>query len=192
MIKEREPGKKIGNKGEKYRHFVEKTYSHSPLNLPGSLNLKGGFSFGYREIFEEAEKSPGPIYHLDKVQEEKRNEKEENSFRGFGFGQKNHIYKKDDKSPGPGKFETPNLWKSKTCESWTFGLGKRTNSSITNPLGPGEYDPKASSVARSFKLRGKNESKIVIDNNTGPGSYDIPDTKTKIGTRFNSPKAGKH
>lgn len=32
----------------------------------------------------------------------------------------------------------------------------------------------------------------MIDNNTGPGSYDIPDTKTKIGTRFNSPKAGKH
>lgn len=86
MIKEREPGKKVGSKGEKYRHFVEKTYSHSPLNLPGSLNLKGGFSFGYREVFKEAEKSPGPIYHIDKIQEEKRTEKEENSFRGFGFG----------------------------------------------------------------------------------------------------------
>jgi hypothetical protein len=48
---------------------MEKTYSHSPLNLPGSLNLKGGFSFGYREPFRELERSPGPIYHLDKVKE---------------------------------------------------------------------------------------------------------------------------
>lgn len=29
---------------------------------------------------------------------------------------------------------------------------------------------------------------MVIDNSTGPGSYDIPDTKTKLGTRFNCPK----
>jgi hypothetical protein len=43
-------------------------------------------------------------------------------------------------------------------------------------------------LTRSFKLRGKNADKIIIENNTGPGSYDIPDTKTKIGTRFNSPK----
>lgn len=43
-------------------------------------------------------------------------------------------------------------------------------------------------LARSFKLRGKNANKMVIENNTGPGSYDIPDTKTKIGTRFKSPK----
>jgi hypothetical protein len=28
----------------------------------------------------------------------------------------------------------------------------------------------------------------VIDNSTGPGSYDIPDTKSKVGTRFNSPR----
>jgi hypothetical protein len=62
---------------------------------------------------------------------------------------------------------------------------------MKNPLGPGEYDPKLMTVTRSFKLRGKNENKIVIENNTGPGSYDIPDTKTKIGTRFNCPKADK-
>jgi hypothetical protein len=37
-------------------------------------------------------------------------------------------------------------------------------------------------------LRGKNEPKIVIDNATGPGSYDIPDTKTKVGVKFNSPR----
>ncbi len=54
---------------------MEKTYSHSPLNLPGSLNLKGGFSFGYREPFRELERSPGPVYHLDRVQEEKRTDK---------------------------------------------------------------------------------------------------------------------
>jgi hypothetical protein len=79
------------------------------------------------------------------------------------------------------------LSKSKTCENWTFGSGKRSNEQSANPLGPGEYDPKLSSIARSFKLRGKNEPKVVIDNNTGPGSYDIPDTKTKVGTRFHSP-----
>jgi hypothetical protein len=54
---------------------MEKTYSHSPLTLPGSLNLKAGFSFGYREPFRELERSPGPVYHLDHVQEEKRTDK---------------------------------------------------------------------------------------------------------------------
>jgi hypothetical protein len=61
-----------GSKGEKYRHFMEKNYSHSPLNLPGSINLKAGCSFGYRDPFKELQRSPGPVYHLDHVQEEKR------------------------------------------------------------------------------------------------------------------------
>jgi hypothetical protein len=80
------------------------------------------------------------------------------------------------------------LNKSKTCENWSFGTGKRSNEQSPNPLGPGEYDPKISTLTRSFKLRGKNEPKVVIDNSTGPGSYDIPDTKTKVGARFNSPR----
>lgn len=67
-------------------------------------------------------------------------------------------------------------------------MGKRNHENINNPLGPGEYDPKIMTLTRSFKLRGKNADKIIIENNTGPGSYDIPDTKTNIGTRFNSPK----
>lgn len=54
---------------------MEKTYSHSPLNLPGSLNPKGGFSFGYREPFRQLDRSPGPVYHLDGPHEHKRTQK---------------------------------------------------------------------------------------------------------------------
>ena len=62
----------ISTKGEKYKNFFEKSYPHSPIHLPGALNLKNGYSFGYREAPIEIEKSPGPIYHLDKVVEDKR------------------------------------------------------------------------------------------------------------------------
>jgi hypothetical protein len=56
-------------------------------------------------------------------------------------------------------------------------------------LGPGEYSPKpVSTVSRSFKLRGRNEPKTIETSKLGPGSYDIPDTKMKIGTKFNLPK----
>lgn len=116
----------------------------------------------------------------------------ENSFTGFGLGEKNIIYKGNDQSPGPAHFYTePKDMHSKTSECWTFGTGKRNHESTSNSLGPGEYDPKIMTLTRSFKLRGKNADKIVIQNNTGPGSYDIPDTKTKIGTRFNAPKANQ-
>lgn len=60
---------------------------------------------------------------------------------------------------------------------------------MKNSLGPGEYDPKIIAMTRTFKLRGKNQIKQAETNNTGPGSYDIPDTKTKIGTRFNPRKS---
>jgi len=36
------------------------------------MNLKGGYSFGYRDAFRDIERSPGPIYHLDQPIEEKR------------------------------------------------------------------------------------------------------------------------
>jgi hypothetical protein len=51
---------------------MEKSYPHSPINLPGALNLKAGHSFGYREAPIVIEKSPGPVYHLDAIIEEKR------------------------------------------------------------------------------------------------------------------------
>lgn len=53
-----------------------------------------------------------------------------------------------------------------------------------NPLGPGDYDPKVSSTGRGCKLKGRypEEKRDVF--NTGPGSYEIPDTKTKKGTKF--------
>lgn len=37
-------------------------------------------------------------------------------------------------------------------------------------------------------MRGRNEQKSVEANNLGPGSYEIPSTKTKLGTKFSSPR----
>ena len=62
----------ISKKGEKYRHFYDKSYGHSPINLPGAINMKTGYSFGYRQVPKEIEKSPGPIYHLDSIVENSR------------------------------------------------------------------------------------------------------------------------
>ncbi len=59
----------ISTKGERYRTYNDKVYSSSSLNLPSCLNMKGGFSFGYREPIREMEKSPGPVYHLDEIME---------------------------------------------------------------------------------------------------------------------------
>lgn len=72
IIETEQPEKIISTKGEKYRHYIEKCFSHSPLNIPGCLNLKAGHSFGYREAVREAERSPGPVYHLDEIVEQTR------------------------------------------------------------------------------------------------------------------------
>jgi len=42
----------ISTKGEKYKTYNEKSYPHSPINLPGALNLKAGHSFGYRDVLK--------------------------------------------------------------------------------------------------------------------------------------------
>lgn len=42
-----------------------------------------------------------------------------------------------------------------------------------------------------FKLRGRNEPKYNESSILGPGAYNIPDTKTKVGTKFNKPKEDK-
>lgn len=52
-MQKKQPENIISTKTEKYRSYIDKSYSHSSLNLPGSLNLKGGFSFGYREAERE-------------------------------------------------------------------------------------------------------------------------------------------
>lgn len=39
---------------------------------------------------------------------------------------------------------------------------------------------------RSFKIKQKIPEPQKDVYNTGPGSYDIPETKSKIGTRFSS------
>lgn len=70
----------ISTKAEKYKNYNEKAYCHSALHLPGSINLKGGASFGYREPYKEAPRSPGPIYHLTKIDEEKRHQRKYQTF----------------------------------------------------------------------------------------------------------------
>lgn len=78
---------------------------------------------------------------------------------------------------------------NKTSENWSFGNSQRGHSVQSSEIGPGEYDPKFNlSSGRNFKLRGRNELKQYQPSALGPGSYDIPDTKTKLGTKFNSPK----
>ena len=39
-------------------------------------------------------------------------------------------------------------------------------------------------MSLTFKLTGRKKDKLIIYSNTGPGSYDLPDTKTKLGTRI--------
>ena len=53
-----------------------------------------------------------------------------------------------------------------------------------NSLGPGDYDPQIQSLSRSCKLKGRYSEEKRDEFNTGPGSYEIPDTKSKIGTKF--------
>lgn len=58
--------KRNGFKVEKYRTYAEKKmYPSSPLNIPSSINLKCGHSFGYREQEKVIETSPGPIYNIE-------------------------------------------------------------------------------------------------------------------------------
>lgn len=53
-------------------HYIDKSSPSSILNLPGSLNLKAGFSFGYRQEVKVIETSPGPIYKVLTQEEKER------------------------------------------------------------------------------------------------------------------------
>ena len=114
----------------------------------------------------------------------------ENSSRGFGYGTRDQLYKKEP-TPGPGAFdcEKSETWKSKTGGGWTFGGAKKADDEEKQGgVGPGEYDPRLINISRQFKLTGRKKEKVMIDSNTGPGSYDLPDTKNKLGTRIGPPK----
>lgn len=109
------------------------------------------------------------------------------NLNGFGCQKKHAV--QNDPTPGPGAFTpaTKNAWAHKTCESWSFGVAKRSDSLPGNDVGPGEYDPKHdSNMGRSFKLRERNEPKLFETSSLGPGAYNLPDTKTKKGTKFNA------
>ena len=94
----------------------------------------------------------------------------------------------NDNTPGPGSFEIAEqrLKRNQTCQNWTFGTAKRGDSPPSNQLGPGEYDSKIQSIlSRSFKLKRRGEPRTIEQTSLGPGSYELPDTKTKLGTTFN-------
>ena len=56
-------------------------------------------------------------------------------------------------------------------------------------LGPGQYNPKLTSTyGRTFKLTGRNQVKPYEPSALGPGAYNIPEKKTKIGGKINKPK----
>ena len=98
---------------------------------------------------------------------------------------------KNEGTPGPGAFnhESKDSWGNRSGENWTFGSSNRGNSLPGSDVGPGEYNPKFNLTSgRSFKLRGRNELKQYETSALGPGAYSIPDGKTKIGTKFNTPK----
>lgn len=79
----------------------------SHLNIPSSISQKCGASFGYRDelvTFKQTDTSPGPIYHTAKNFQQARSNKIKNTCRGFGFGQKNGIYKTNYDVPGPGAY----------------------------------------------------------------------------------------
>ncbi len=74
----------------------------------------------------------------------------------------------------------------------TFGKSSKGTCVITNPLGPGEYAPKISNngsmllnPTKGFKLKGKLPEAQKYTNPNGPGSYDLPETKSSVGPRFN-------
>ncbi len=113
-----------------------------------------------------------------------------NKCRGFGYGQKNGIYKTKDFVPGPGSYcsveKSPE--KSPSQAKSTFGKSVRKFAIIPNP--PGEYSPNNntihSSLGRSFKIKGKLPEAMKYVNPNGPGTYDLPDTKCKKGPKFNN------
>lgn len=120
-----------------------------------------------------------------------------NKNRGFGLGQRNAIYKSAASIPGPGAyFEKQNSSRLNYSSSEsTFGRSQRDATTPGNALGPGEYCPQIYnngsfllSTASGFKLKGKLPQQQKYVNPTGPGSYDLPSTKTSIGTRFNQSK----
>lgn len=111
--------------------------------MPSFINLKNGSSFGYREenLFDQrSDCSPGPVYHTTKLTEEERMKKLKNTCRGFGFGEKNVIYKSSNNVPGPGSYYEENSSDKKfrtSPTSSTFGKSPRNMVSKSNPLGPG-------------------------------------------------------
>ena len=56
---------------------------------------------------------------------------------GFGSDKKNVV--KGSCTPGPGSFsyDKNEAWTNKTCENWTFGSSKRSDSLPPTEIGPG-------------------------------------------------------
>ena len=70
---------------------------------------------------------------------------------------------------------------------WSFGTALKSHDQQKESLGPGEYNPKQINLARSFKLTGRKKDKVIVKVNTGPGTYELPDTKKKLGTKIGPP-----
>lgn len=103
---------------------------------------------------------------------------------GFGFGERSRFERGDN--PGPGHYSPSPQKMYTTSGNWSFSKGPRKNKQRDpNPTGPGEYNPKLYTTCRSFKLKGRIPNDQKSDNqDTSPMSYNLPDTKSKIGTVF--------
>lgn len=146
----------------------------SDLNLPSSINTKSCVSFGFRDeliVFKNETCSPGPVYNTAVMFESQRGRKmyafylwfRKNNCRGFGYGERNAIYKVDGDVPGSGAYKENKPESSRLSPtSSTFGKSPRQVHHATSPLGPGEYYPQTTmngnpllNLSKGFKLKGK-------------------------------------
>lgn len=99
------------------RIFSTKSSPRLQLQLPSFVDKKGGFSFGYRESPIQTETSPGPVYYVDNIYDEKRSTKNYQKLNGFGSSPKLGGKLNQSLEPGPGSYEyTKNVQKS----GWSF------------------------------------------------------------------------
>ena len=134
--------------------YLDKSTHQSDLNLPSYMATDIGSKFGFRDEVVERERSPGPIYHADKILEEARRAKKGNS-RGLGFGTRSDISMDAKHFPGPGSY-CPEKYPALSSH-WSFSKSEKKVEikKSVNPLGPGTYNINLNKPGRSCKLKGR-------------------------------------
>lgn len=91
--------------------------------------------------------------------------------------------------PGPGNYSPSKEQQPKTGYQWSFSRSsKKPEAKCVHSLGPGEYNPTLTKSNRGCKIKPKNEYEKENEYDAAPGSYNLPETKSKTGVGFKSAK----